>query len=97
MAWFKSKTFYLFIVLLLHVSLLDLFFVTHGGPVFLFDKNSEIKTIVTHLLIVLASVGFYVLLTKFRAYYSDPLFKISEITWVIWSVILILSIGFVLI
>lgn len=97
MAWYKSKTFILFIVLLVHVTLLDFFFVTHQGPVFLFDKNSELKTIVTHLLIVLASVGFYVLLTKYREHYRKTTFRVSEITWVIWSVILIFSIGFVLI
>lgn len=97
MAWYKSKIFYLFIVLLVHVSLLDLFFVTHSGPVFLLDKNSELKTILTHLLIAILSVGFYVLLTKYRAHVQEVSFRVSDITWVVWSVILILLIGFILI
>lgn len=66
MAWYKSKKFYLFTVLLVHISLLDLFFVNHSGPVFLLDKNSELKTIFTHLFIVIISVVFYTLLTKCR-------------------------------
>jgi len=97
MAWYKSKIFYLFIVLLVHVSLLDLFFVTHSGPVFLLDKNSEFKTILTHLLTVAVSVFFYILLNKYRAHVQEVSFRVSDITWVVWSVILILSIGFILI
>lgn len=97
MAWYKSKIFYLFSVLLLHVTLLDLFFVTHNGPVFLVAKNIEIKTFITHLLTVILSVGFYVLLTKYREHTRKKSFRVSDVIWVVWSVILILAIGFILI
>lgn len=97
MTWFKNKTFYLFVVLLTHVSLLDLFFVTNKGPVFLVDKNLEIKTIITHLIIIFVSVGFYILLNAGMNSYQKTNTKVSDFTWVIWSVILILAIGFILI
>lgn len=97
MTWFKNKTFYLFVVLLTHVTLLDLFFVTNKGPVFLVDKNLEIKTIITHLIIIFVSVGFYILLNVSMDSYRKTNTKVSDFTWVIWSVVLILGIGFVLI
>lgn len=97
MTWFKNKAFYLFIVLLVHVSLLDLFFVTHKGPVFLFDENLEIKTIITHFIIIGVSVGFYVMLNSSANYFSRVNTKISDITWVLWSVLMIFAIGFILI
>lgn len=97
MTWFKNKTFYLFIVLLVHVSLLDLFFVTHKGLVFLFDKNLEIKTIITHLIIISVSVGFYVMLNSSANYYRRTNTKVSDITWVLCSVLMIFSIGFFLV
>ncbi|XPF92702.1 hypothetical protein ACM9HF_11700 [Colwellia sp. RE-S-Sl-9] len=61
------------------------------------DKNLEIKTIVTHLLIIFVSVGFYVLLNVGMSSYRKTNTKVSDFTWVIWSVVLILGIGFVLV
>jgi hypothetical protein len=97
MAWYKSKTFYLSLVLFVHVSLLDLFFVTTKGPVFLVDKNTEVKTLITHFVIVMLSVVFYVLLTKYREHARTTSFQISEVTWVVWSVALLFGIGFLVI
>lgn len=97
MTWFKNKTFYLFIVLLVHISILDFFFVTHNGPVFLFDKNLEIKTIITHLIITSISVGFYVVLNSSAKYYRRVDTNVSNITWVLWSALMIFIIGFILI
>ena len=97
MSYLKNKTFYLFIVLFVHFSLLDLFFVTHKGPVFLIDKNLEIKTILTHLAIVCISVGFYVVLNSSVSYFRDDDSKVSDFTWVLWSALMIFAIGFILI
>jgi len=97
MTWFKNKTFYLFIVLLVHVTLLDLFFVTHNGFVFLVNKNLEIKTVITHLLIVFISVGFYFFLNSGLGFYRNVQTKVSNLAWLISSVLLILAIAFVLI
>ena len=97
MILFKNKTFYLFLVLLAHISLLDFFFVTSNGPVFLFDKSVEIKTIITHLVIIVVSVGFYVAINSSANYYRRINTKISDMTWVLWSVFMIVAIGFVLI
>ncbi|WP_426358820.1 hypothetical protein ACPUVO_00790 [Pseudocolwellia sp. HL-MZ19] len=72
MRWFKSKSFTLFIVLLLHITLLDLVMITYKGAQILVDKNIELETIITHLLIVCVSVGFYYLLnylvSRFKKY-----------------------------
>ncbi len=94
MACFKSKSFTLFIVLLLHITLLDLVMITYKGAVILVDKNIEFKTILTHLLIVCASVGFYCLLNYLVIRFTNSTSKVSDYMWVVLPVLFILFIGF---
>ena len=93
----KNNPLFLFLVIFGHITLLDLFYVSHNGPVFLWDENLAVTTMATHFLIALVSVIFYFLVVKFRKDYQAGQFKISERTWVLCSCALILSIGFVLI
>jgi len=64
-----------FIIIWLHVSILDLFFITYKGPVFLWQENSEFITLAVHFLIALTTTGLYKLLFKVRANQSE---KVSE-------------------
>jgi hypothetical protein len=45
----------------LHVTLLDLFYITSHGIVFLWHDNAQIKTLLTHAFIAFLSLGFYLL------------------------------------
>jgi len=54
----------LFIVIWLHISALDLFYITYRGPVFLWQENAELLTLAVHLLIAFATMGFYWLVSK---------------------------------
>lgn len=97
MTWYKSKTFLLFIVLLLHITLLDLVMVTYSGATLLIDKNIELKTILTHLFITSISVGFYFLLNQSVKLYKSSKIETSDLMWWICSIILVAVIGFILI
>ncbi|MGB1262051.1 MAG: hypothetical protein ACPG52_03980 [Cognaticolwellia sp.] len=63
---YQYKIALLFVALWAHVSLLNLFYVAYSGPVFLWQKNSELQTIVVHFSIALATTGFYLLVRKAR-------------------------------
>ena len=54
----------LFLILFVHVSILDLFFVNKNGPVFLWYENSKLITLCTHLLIAFLAVLLAFLLNK---------------------------------
>jgi len=54
----------LFIIIWLHISALDLFYVTYRGPVFLWQENAQFLTLLVHFLIALVTVGLYWLISK---------------------------------
>lgn len=54
----------LFVVIWLHISALDLFYVTYHGPVFMWQENARLETIVVHFLIALTTVAFYWLISR---------------------------------
>jgi len=60
---FNKKTLLLFITILLHVSALDLFFVTANGAVFWWDESSQLLTIATHLIITVMVVLLYLVIS----------------------------------
>lgn len=97
MTLFKNKSFILFAVLLLHITLLDLVMITYKGAVILVDKNIEFKTIITHLLIVCVSVGFYCLFNYLVTSFRNSKYKINDYVWIVLPIIFILLIGFILI
>ncbi|RHW77837.1 hypothetical protein [Colwellia sp. RSH04] len=55
----RHQTKLLFVTLWLHVTLLDFLNVTQRGSLFLWQESSEIKTLVTHLIIAVISILFY--------------------------------------
>jgi len=66
----KHKVKLLFILVWLHISILDLFYLTYRGPVFLWQENGQFKTLLVHLFIALATVGCYLATEKLTAKYS---------------------------
>ena len=46
-------------VIWLHISALDLFFITYRGPVFLWQENTQFLTLAVHVFIALMTIGFY--------------------------------------
>ncbi|TWX72990.1 hypothetical protein [Colwellia sp. C1TZA3] len=65
-AIYQYKMTLLFFILWAHVSLLNLFYVNYRGPVFLWQENSEFRTILTHFLIALITTAFFLAITKLR-------------------------------
>jgi len=70
-ALYQYKMTLLFLLLWLHVSLLNLFYVNYRGPVFLWEENSQLLTIQVHCLIALTSTGFFLAITKLRKLSGD--------------------------
>lgn len=92
----SKKTLWLFFIIFSHITLLDLFFVTYDGPVFLFDENLTIKTITTHLIIALSTVLSYFVISRLRhAYKAGKLILRDEIL-ILCCVALVIAIMLVL-
>lgn len=56
----------LFVAIWLHISVLDLFFITYNGPVFLWQENSQLLTLAVHFSIALATSILFKIITKIR-------------------------------
>ena len=54
----------IFLVIWLHISALDLFFITYRGPVFLWQENAQLITLAVHFSIALVTVAFYWLVSQ---------------------------------
>ncbi|MBU2871225.1 hypothetical protein [Colwellia sp. E2M01] len=54
----------LFIVLLGHVTLLNLFYVTYNGPIFFWAESLQFYTQFIHLMVAAITMGFYFILLK---------------------------------
>ncbi|MDX2367560.1 MAG: hypothetical protein QNK36_04020 [Colwellia sp.] len=63
----------LFVIIWLHISVLDLFYITHNGPVFLWQENTQILTLAVHFLIALVTTGLYKTISKIRVNKSQKL------------------------
>lgn len=55
-----------FLIIWLHVSVLDLFFITYKGPVFLWHENSQLLTLMVHFLIALSTAILFKVVAKKR-------------------------------
>lgn len=62
-----------FIIIWLHISVLDLFYITYRGPVFLWQENAQLLTLVVHFLIALTTTGLYKIISKARINKSQEL------------------------
>jgi hypothetical protein len=97
MLQFDKKTLALFIVILVHISVLDLFFVTYSGVVFLWEENSRLLTIVTHLSITLMVTLLYLVIPIFRIKYQQGMSKNGEKVWWLSSLLMLVIIAIVLV
>lgn len=95
-AIYQYKITLLFLLLWAHVSLLNLFYVSYSGPVFLWQENSEPITIQVHFLIALLTTGFYLLVSKLRQVNKEKKAIITDRIWLACSLFLVFSIGFLL-
>lgn len=97
MAFLQRNVLIIFGVVFLHNTVLDLFLMTDGAePVFLWDKSLELSTILTHLLIATIVSLVYAFSIKCRELYPQSTLQISDVTWGVCSVCLLLSIVFIL-
>lgn len=62
-------------IIWLHISVLDLFYVTYNGPVFLWQENTQLLTLIVHFSIALVTTGLYKIMSKIRAKKSQKLGK----------------------
>jgi hypothetical protein len=81
----------------MHVSLLDLFYVSHSGPVFLWEKNSQTMVFIVHALIAFLTLFTYLLVSKIRVEYQSGRYVIQDKVWLICSVGLVFLIGIMMI
>ena len=91
-----KKYLLVFLIIFTHISLLDLFFVTLSGPVFLVEENLRSSTILTHLLIATSSAVICFLTVQLRKAYKSGKLKLRDNVLMLCSLCLAVSIYFVL-
>lgn len=62
----KTKQWLFLAAIWLHITLLDLFYITSHGIVFLWHENGQIKTLLTHAVIAWLVFGFYLVVSRYR-------------------------------
>ncbi len=63
-----SKAGILFLLLWLHITVLDLFIVVRDGPRFFFSQSLQFETILTHMIIAAFSVVCFYLINQIIRY-----------------------------
>ncbi len=86
----------LLLIIWLHITFLDLFVVTSKGGLFLWQDNLQVKAILTHAAIALTSFAFYLLVSKLRQQYRSQRFAVGDKVWLLCSIFLVISIGFLI-
>lgn len=94
--WLKNKTTQLFLVLWFHISILNLFFVNKRGAVFLWEENAELNTLVTHFVIALAAIVFYIVVTRVRSSLLEKKIRLGNNLFVFGSMAMLALIGLLL-
>jgi len=61
----------LFVVVWLHVTILDLFYVTYSGPIFFWQESFQLYTLAIHLTVALLTLGLYFLLINLFQRFSN--------------------------
>jgi len=69
----------LFVVVWLHVSILDLFYVTYSGPVFFWRESFQLPTLAIHLTVALLTVGIYFLLINLLQRFSKSKYTFTTV------------------
>lgn len=88
---------FLFFIVWLHVTVLDLFFVTHAGPVFMWAESTEFATLLVHLLTATTVTLTFIGLERFRNDYRQGKYAVRESIFMFLSIAMIFGIGFLLI
>ena len=91
-----KKPIIVFLVIWLHVTLLDLFYINNSGVVFLWQESLRPITLFTHLLVAFSVLAFYFMVTKLRNNYQHGKYKVGQHIWLYCSLVMIFTIGFLL-
>lgn len=86
----------IFIIILSHITLLDFFFITHNGPVFLIEESLQTDTIITHLLIAFSTTAIGFITHKITKNYQTKKFKIRDKTLILGCFFMFIAILYVL-
>lgn len=87
-----KKPLVLFLITWLHVTVLDLFFINYSGPVFLWSKSAESKTLMVHFCIALVTTVVFMGAQKLYEFYLKGSFSIREPVLILASGLMVLSI-----
>jgi len=85
-----------FLIILLHITLLDFMFVNHTGLVFLPEESSRTTTLIVHFMIATLTLLTFVLAEAIRAGYKQGKLKVRESLLISASIVMALSIGYLL-
>ncbi|GAA5132352.1 hypothetical protein [Thalassotalea piscium] len=77
-----------FLILWLHVTVLDLFYVTTSKIVFLWEENFAPLTLVVHFATALIATLFYIGISHYRAYSAVNKRPVSDKFWLASSFLL---------
>jgi len=92
----NKKSFILFLVIWLHVTLLDLSYVNHNGAVFLWDESLRPTTLLVHFSIATVTLMFYLLVIKLRKDFKSRKYEVGQNIWLYCSMVMLLTIGYLL-
>ena len=77
----------------LHVTLLDLLYVNRHGAYLLWEEGIRPSTLLTHLLIAITTVFFYLLVIKLSASLKKESDGVDQKAWFYCSAIMIFTLG----
>ncbi|XQW84703.1 hypothetical protein ACOYR1_16430 [Thalassotalea piscium] len=83
----------IFLLLWLHVTVLDLFYVTTSKIVFLWHENFAPLTLLVHFSTAVAATLFYICVTYFRRVYAVNNTLLGEKFCLVSSLLLVILIG----
>jgi len=93
---FNAKYLLVFVIIWLHMTLLDLFYVTPNGPIFLFEENSQPLTLLVHFIVAVSSLFSFYVASKVRQRYIQGKMEVREPILITSSVLMTACIGFLL-
>ncbi len=86
----------IFVVILVHVTILDFMFVNSKGLVLLPEKNLQLQTVAVHIAIALVTTLVYWITEKISSQDGRTRIKIKEPMLMLLSVAMAISIGYLL-
>ncbi|REL25287.1 hypothetical protein DXX93_01080 [Thalassotalea euphylliae] len=92
----RIRYFCFFVVIFVHITVLNLFYVNEKGITFFWQQAIELNTIVTHLLAAGLSLLVYACAEQVVAYHRKGQVAIRQPVLILCSISMALSIGFLL-